>query len=1391
MNPIHQSRSKYGFSGSVMQSLRSRVSRRNVRQEMEPLAASEEAVDTSPRIPTPLHDPDPLTPQIHDEVQRQGREEGDDTSNGQAAVSSDVTDFSIQHALRQGGIKNKPSLRILATGQSPTLGSPDSDSDVLDYLDFTPDPFPDSDHGAGSVVFSKLYEQQQYQELMPGILVPNKPFYIHIIDIQALQSSISIFHNYLLVISLEHGDHKWIVKKKLRQVAALHSTLILLRTRVKLPAATRGTRLRRESMRQQIKAFKSGDTVDGEDTQHSKRVLKFPRRSLQVMDDEVRADLETYVRNLLHHSLFRSHRAVLEFFEISPVSFIRELGEKSKEGFVKKRTGGNDTNTCGCCAWLASAIGGKYKERWLVVRDTCLFFMVPETGCVRSVMLMDTAFQVTHGYRMIGARNSLLINNLSRSMIIKCDSEMSKKEWLAAITGAQSKYATDFTKQDIRYGSYAPVRGDSYARWYVDGARYMWDVADILEAAKEEIFITDWWMCPQIYLKRPDLTGHRWRLQEVLKRKAEAGVRVFIMLYKEVELALGISSLQTKQALNTLHPNIKVLRHPDHIAGGVLYWAHHEKVVVVDQTYAFVSGIDLAFGRWDDYRHKLVDVGHAGVQNNQPSPRGQGGGVGGGISKGALQHLVRGTNEVLVSTVSRSNPSSRCSSPVSRPTSPYTHTTAPPSQQSSPPSRRSSFGAGPNTTMSTTLSYDVLHPSDSDLTARPETETTLDDDNITKRVDSESNVKSKQIKGEREKKTAEFEYKWNALGNSSDGASQNSMQGQDVTDFRHSSRTAPSVTMSDTDITSVYKKNGKPSQEDTPLRQPTKKSNAKARFHLHESKSLKETVRSEDSGSEDERRNRKKVGKSFREVRRMGLDLMEEVREKSREVRAWTAHKLPHLHRRGSSMDSDNSTDEEQDQDSGTSFYQRNKNRLGLKGRAGSCSSLAAAHNEVTMMDTTSIHLWVGKDYVNWISKDLDNLDEPFKDSVDRHQTPRMPWHDIGLFVEGRAARDVARHFIQRWNAVKTEKVKANHSFPYLVPRTYDRASFSPSSLQPKHRVKCQVVRSVGKWSAGLDDTESSIFQAYVDMIRGARHYIYIENQFFITRANTSQREVFNNIGFALVDRIVKAHQNNENFRVYVLLPLLPAFEGMIGKSSGIAMQYIVYWNYVSISRGKSSVIQSLKERGVTDWMRYITFCSLRTHELLGSRPISELIYIHSKLMIVDDCKVIAGSANINDRSLKGDRDSELCLVIEDQEFETGMMNGCERDVGVFAGSMRRYIFSEHLGLADVENPHIDVSDPVVDSFFTDVWCRIAQRNTEIYEEVFSCYPCNSATTFEAVDELRRTATLAEVSPMDAMVKLQEVQGHLVKFPLDFLKNETLRPGVGNKEYLLPMETWT
>lgn len=51
------------------------------------------------------------------------------------------------------------------------------------------------------------------------------------------------------------------------------------------------------------------------------------------------------------------------------------------------------------------------------------------------------------------------------------------------------------------------------------------------------------------------------------------------------------------------------MRDPDHVSSAVYLWAHHEKIIVVDQSVAFVGGIDLAYGRWDDGEHRLTDVG--------------------------------------------------------------------------------------------------------------------------------------------------------------------------------------------------------------------------------------------------------------------------------------------------------------------------------------------------------------------------------------------------------------------------------------------------------------------------------------------------------------------------------------------------------------------------------------------------------------------------------------------------------------------------------------------------------------------------------------------------------------------------------------------------------------
>lgn len=79
----------------------------------------------------------------------------------------------------------------------------------------------------------------------------------------------------------------------------------------------------------------------------------------------------------------------------------------------------------------------------------------------------------------------------------------------------------------------------------------------------------------------------------------------------------------------------------------------------------------------------------------------------------------------------------------------------------------------------------------------------------------------------------------------------------------------------------------------------------------------------------------------------------------------------------------------------------------------------------------------------------------------------------------------------------------------------------------------------------------------------------------------------------------------------------------------------------MSIIRATSSIVSRLQEY-VGRWQDYIQFLGLRNHGRFSpqSTPVTELIYIHSKMIIVDDDQIIIGSANINDRSLNGNRDS-------------------------------------------------------------------------------------------------------------------------------------------------------
>ncbi len=92
-----------------------------------------------------------------------------------------------------------------------------------------------------------------------------------------------------------------------------------------------------------------------------------------------------------------------------------------------------------------------------------------------------------------------------------------------------------------RFQSFAaPSTGHS--RWFVDGCSYFWAVSEALEQAREYVYILDWWLSPELYLRRPPARNEQYRLDRMLQAAAERGVQVRVILYKEVPQALTLNS---------------------------------------------------------------------------------------------------------------------------------------------------------------------------------------------------------------------------------------------------------------------------------------------------------------------------------------------------------------------------------------------------------------------------------------------------------------------------------------------------------------------------------------------------------------------------------------------------------------------------------------------------------------------------------------------------------------------------------------------------------------------------------------------------------------------------------------------------------------------------------
>lgn len=118
-------------------------------------------------------------------------------------------------------------------------------------------------------------------------------------------------------------------------------------------------------------------------------------------------------------------------------------------------------------------------------------------------MLVDSGFTFKKHIKL-GAYHAIEIKNLQRSLWLKFKNAQIQNEWYEKLAYMVENTARHFCHAEhMPYDSFAPLRSNQMCKWYVNAALYMEHVMYALNEAKEEIFIADWWLCPELYLKRP------------------------------------------------------------------------------------------------------------------------------------------------------------------------------------------------------------------------------------------------------------------------------------------------------------------------------------------------------------------------------------------------------------------------------------------------------------------------------------------------------------------------------------------------------------------------------------------------------------------------------------------------------------------------------------------------------------------------------------------------------------------------------------------------------------------------------------------------------------------------------------------------------------------------
>ncbi|RDW79250.1 putative phospholipase D (PLD) [Aspergillus mulundensis] len=912
-----------------------------------------------------------------------------------------------------------------------------------------------------------------------------------------------------------------------------------------------------------------------------------------------------------------------------------------------------------------------------------------------------------------------------------------------------------------RFGSFAPERQGNEVHWYVDGCSYFYAVSKALETARESVWILDWWLSPELYLRRPPAKNEQYRLDRLLQAAAQRGVKVNIIVYKEVTQALTLSSAHTKHHLEALHPNIAVFRHPDHLPDGqglaasissslqnlsldalklgkmsvdamkgiygihegtILYWAHHEKLCIVDGTVAFMGGLDMCYGRWDTHQHALADI------HDNPADI---------VFPGQDYNNARVLDFTDV---------------------------AHPDQNKLDRTQTSRMGWSD-------VAVSFHGPAVEDIRRM-----------FVERWNFLYDIKYQSRNDSRFSKLAIYGHPGSSSGHQSQGQQGSHQQ----VPYQHGQQYSQQP--GNTQQPQYQPSQHQPGQQQySATSQPTQSPQPTWNQQQSNTGTPQPATQSPQPNWSQQQTGYQPYhpGQSYSPAQ--GTSELPPTSPQP----SWNQQQTSY--QPGHGQQSQYGTPQQaQSPYSGQSFPPPPPGPPPNQGPGQAQSPyFPPPPTQAGQENQHSSTRGFSEDY-----------------SEDRGDRERASGGKPG---HGSTSSFVPRRFRDNFDSLRGELAGQIHQYQ-------DR--FTSGALgrpQQRGNMSCQIVRSCGKWSNGTP-TEHSIADAYCEIIRHSEHFVYIENQFFITATGDKQKPVGNKIGAAIVERILRAARAGQKYKIVVVIPSVPCFAGDLGDEAALGTRAIMEFQYNSINRGGNSIMELIAKEGYNP-MEYIRFYNLRNYDRLRytvpkaapqtggfgpeHRPafdtsaayqsypsapvasksggqwntvsscymlngpdlrsipwdgpseaeidafVTEELYVHSKVMIADDRVVICGSANINDRSQLGDHDSEIAVIIEDRTPVPSKMNGQQWTASRFASSLRRHLFRKHLGLLppqnyehvndqlhfDFESPESQiVADPLADTLLS-MWNTRAHTNTEVYREVFHSVPDDTVRNWGSYKE--------------------------------------------------------